>query len=92
MDGTFVLKRSYLVRNFVVAPYNDEFKCFQADKQIIVTNMTSVTELDVSFNVIPENIFHFTNLRYFHGFEEQHNHLVGNMFFKFYNPSNNINR
>lgn len=82
-DELFVAGRSYLVAHFIVAPFTDVYKCFECENHIIVTSMTTVREIEVSFNVIPEIVFEFTNLRHFEGAQAQNTNLLGNTFSPF---------
>ncbi|KAK1376767.1 hypothetical protein POM88_032960 [Heracleum sosnowskyi] len=76
LDAKFVPGEMYAIHNFIVAPFTEKYKCFEADKQIILTNLTIVTKLQGSYSLIPQNVFEFTNLKKIPTAEEQDTHLI----------------
>ncbi|KAK1404909.1 hypothetical protein POM88_004514 [Heracleum sosnowskyi] len=74
--STFVDGENYEICNFTVAPYTEKYKCFESDIQIVLTNLTVVTPDEENYSVIPDNIFHFTNLKHFVDATEEDNHLI----------------
>ncbi|KAK1347229.1 hypothetical protein POM88_055052 [Heracleum sosnowskyi] len=75
-DNQFVDGENYEICNFAVAPYTEKYKCFESDTQIVLTNVTVVTPLEEKYSFIPDNIFHFTNLKHFVDATEEDSNLL----------------
>ena len=80
LDEIFLTGKNYEIHNFMVVPFIDKYKCFEGDKQIILTSMTIVTKVEERYSLIPENFFLFTNLKRIAEAEEHDNNLIGTTF------------
>lgn len=60
-DEKLVIGETYELANFVVTIFTGKYKCFDSDKQIIITNMTTVSEVQMSEQLLLEEIFNFTH-------------------------------
>lgn len=76
----FVAGQIYEVVNFIVAPFNKMYKCFEGDLQIVLLNKTKVTKVEEYQGFIPENVFNFTSLEKIVEAEKDFPHLIGKKF------------
>lgn len=77
LDNQFVVGQMYEIHNFKVVPFTEKYKCFDADKQIILTQMTEVRVLSQYNALFPLNIYHFTNLSQLQAIDTGDKHLIG---------------
>lgn len=81
LDHLFVAGEMYEIHNFMVVAFVEKYKCFEADRHIILMKQTIVKHFEGSYNHIPLNIFKFTNLKNIAYSRDQDAHLVGNYSF-----------
>ncbi|KAK1393021.1 hypothetical protein POM88_012077 [Heracleum sosnowskyi] len=52
---------TYEMRNFLVTPFTAKYKCLEAHKRIVITQLTRVTTLPPFERVLQDEVFHFTH-------------------------------
>lgn len=77
LEDKFVAGQMYEIQNFMVAPFTQKYKCFDANTQIILSNLTVVTQLAEYNAMIPHNIYYFRNLAQLETIAHEDNHLIG---------------
>lgn len=87
-ENQLLLGQNYEISKFQVRPFTRRFKCFQSNKQIILTNTSEVKTLEANKFDIPKNVFDFTDLNNLESAAEQDSHLIGKFYFQ--NKQNTI--
>lgn len=76
-EQSLVIGETYEIKQFVVTPFIEKFKCINGDKHLIVTNMTTVCEVPISLKLLHEEIFDFTHFFNLTTKNIQDNHCIG---------------
>lgn len=77
LDDRLEAGKNYCVQNFNVEPFTGMYRCFEADKHIVLTTSTRIQRLPDSWGLIPDQIFYFTNLRHIEQHPPEDTYLIG---------------
>lgn len=76
-ENVLLIGEVYEISNFQVVPFTKIFKCFQGNRQIVITSSTEVQILRGGNFEIPRNVFEFTDLYHFEPDDQEECHLLG---------------
>lgn len=80
-NNQLLIGQLYEISKFQVVPFTKRFKCFQGNRQIVITGSTELQILGANIFQIPRNVFDFTDLHNFEPNNEEGCHLLGKQFF-----------